>query len=107
MTDAENSVLDRDELLQMTVDIVSAYVSNNAIASAQIPELISTIFNSLDVLREDETIEEEEPLKPAVPIRKSIGDDYIICLEDGKKLKMLKRHLRTTYNLTPEEYQAK
>ncbi|AJD52122.1 putative transcriptional regulator [Thalassospira sp. MBR-102] len=107
MTDAENSVLDRDELLQMTVDIVSAYVSNNAIASAQIPELISTIFNSLDVLREDETIEEEEPLKPAVPIRKSIGDDYIICLEDGKKLKMLKRHLRTTYNLTPEEYRAK
>ncbi len=105
MTDAENSVLDRDELLQMTVDIV--YVSNNAIASAQIPELISTIFNSLDVLREDETIEEEEPLKPAVPIRKSIGDDYIICLEDGKKLKMLKRHLRTTYNLTPEEYRAK
>lgn len=107
MTDTENSVLDRDELLQMTVDIVSAYVSNNAIASAQIPELISTIFNSLDVLREDETIEEEEPLKPAVPIRKSIGDDYIICLEDGKKLKMLKRHLRTTYNLTPEEYRAK
>ena len=107
MTDAENSVLDRDELLQMTVDIVSAYVSNNAIASAQIPELISTIFNSLDVLREDETIEEEEPLKPAVPIRKSIGDDYIICLEDGKKMKMLKRHLRTTYNLTPEEYRAK
>ena len=89
------------------LDIVSAYVSNNAIASAQIPELISTIFNSLDVLREDETIEEEEPLKPAVPIRKSIGDDYIICLEDGKKLKMLKRHLRTTYNLTPEEYRAK
>ncbi|WOI10508.1 MucR family transcriptional regulator [Thalassospira lucentensis] len=107
MTDAENSVLDRDELLQMTVDIVSAYVSNNAIASAQIPELISTIFNSLDDLREVETIEEEEPLKPAVPIRKSIGDDYIICLEDGKKLKMLKRHLRTTYNLTPEEYRAK
>ncbi|KZB57163.1 transcriptional regulator [Thalassospira lucentensis] len=107
MTDAENSVLDRDELLQMTVDIVSAYVSNNAIASAQIPELISTIFNSLDDLREVETVEEEEPLKPAVPIRKSIGDDYIICLEDGKKLKMLKRHLRTTYNLTPEEYRAK
>jgi len=107
MTDAESSVLDRDELLQMTVDIVSAYVSNNAIASAQIPELISTIFNSLDDLREVETVEEEEPLKPAVPIRKSIGDDYIICLEDGKKLKMLKRHLRTTYNLTPEEYRAK
>ncbi|OSQ48656.1 MucR family transcriptional regulator [Thalassospira alkalitolerans] len=107
MTDAEISVLDRDELLQMTVDIVSAYVSNNAIASAQIPELISTIFNSLDDIRAVETVPEEEPQKPAVSIRKSIGDDFIICLEDGKKLKMLKRHLRTTYNLTPEEYRAK
>ncbi|SOB90780.1 MucR family transcriptional regulator [Thalassospira xiamenensis] len=105
MTDAENSVLDRDELLQMTVDIVSAYVSNNAIASAQIPELISTIFNSLDDLREVETVEEEEPLKPAVPIRKSIGDDYIICLEDGKKLKMLKRHLLFFLNYAKQRSQ--
>ncbi|RCK26353.1 MucR family transcriptional regulator [Thalassospira lucentensis] len=107
MADADNSVLDRDELLQMTVDIVSAYVSNNALAAAQIPELISTVFGSLDEIRADENEPEQEPLKPAVPIRKSVGDDYIICLEDGKKLKMLKRHLRTTYNLTPEEYRAK
>ncbi|HAY49794.1 MULTISPECIES: MucR family transcriptional regulator [Thalassospira] len=107
MAETENSVLDRDELLQMTVDIVSAYVSNNALAAAQIPELISTVFSSLDDIREVEKEPEQEPLKPAVPVRKSIGDDYIICLEDGKKLKMLKRHLRTTYNLTPEEYRAK
>ena len=107
MAETENSVLDRDELLQMTVDIVSAYVSNNALAAAQIPELISTVFSSLDEIREVEKEPEQEPIKPAVPIRKSIGDDYIICLEDGKKLKMLKRHLRTTYNLTPEEYRAK
>lgn len=107
MAEAENSMLDRDELLQMTVDIVSAYVSNNALAAAQIPELISTVFSSLDDIREVEKEPEQEPLKPAVPIRKSVGDDYIICLEDGKKLKMLKRHLRTTYNLTPEEYRAK
>ncbi|MDG4719655.1 MULTISPECIES: MucR family transcriptional regulator [Thalassospira] len=107
MAETENSVLDRDELLQMTVDIVSAYVSNNALAAAQIPELISTVFSSLDEIREVEKEPEQEPIKPAVPVRKSIGDDYIICLEDGKKLKMLKRHLRTTYNLTPEEYRAK
>jgi len=107
MAENENSVLDRDELLQMTVDIVSAYVSNNALAASQIPELISTVFSSLDEIHEVEKEPEQEPLKPAVPVRKSIGDDYIICLEDGKKLKMLKRHLRTTYNLTPEEYRAK
>lgn len=107
MSDADKSVLDRDELLQMTVDIVSAYVSNNALAAAQIPELISTVFGSLDEIRADEVEPEQEPLKPAVPIRKSVGEEYIICLEDGKKLKMLKRHLRTTYNLTPEEYRAK
>lgn len=107
MTETENSVLDRDELLQMTVDIVSAYVSNNALAAAQIPELISTVFGSLNEIHEVEKEPEHEPLKPAVPIKKSIGDDYIVCLEDGKKLKMLKRHLRTTYNLTPEEYRAK
>ena len=82
-------------------------MSNNALAAAQIPELISTVFGSLDEIRADESEPEQEPLKPAVPIRKSVGDDYIICLEDGKKLKMLKRHLRTTYNLTPEEYRAK
>jgi predicted transcriptional regulator len=107
MAEIEKSALDRDELLQMTVDIVSAYVSNNALAAAQIPELISTVFASLDEIHEVENEPEQEPLKPAVPIKKSIGDDYIVCLEDGKKLKMLKRHLRTTYNLTPEEYRAK
>ncbi|NIZ02215.1 MucR family transcriptional regulator [Thalassospira lucentensis] len=107
MSDASKSVIDRDELLQMTVDIVSAYVSNNSLAAAQIPELISTVFGSLDEIHMDESEPEQEPLKPAVPIRKSVGDEYIICLEDGKKLKMLKRHLRTTYNLTPEEYRAK
>ncbi|MCC9622916.1 MucR family transcriptional regulator [Thalassospira sp. MA62] len=107
MAETEYTEMDRDELLHMTVDIVSAYVSNNALASTQIPELISTVFSSLDSLREVQKEPEQEPLKPAVPIKKSVGDDYIVCLEDGKKLKMLKRHLRTTYNLTPEEYRAK
>jgi predicted transcriptional regulator len=107
MSDTDESAIDRDELLQMTVDIVSAYVSNNAIAAAQIPELINTTFTSLDELHHIEAEPEEEPLKPAVPIKKSVGDDYIVCLEDGKKLKMLKRHLRTTYDMTPDEYRAK
>ncbi|MDP2697863.1 MucR family transcriptional regulator [Thalassospira sp.] len=107
MSDIDNDAFDRNEMLQMTVDLVSAYVSNNAMASAQIPEFIGSVYKSLSDLRQGDIEPEAEPLKPAVPIKKSIGDDFIICLEDGKKLKMLKRHLRTTYNLTPEEYRAK
>ena len=105
----EDNMIDvgRDELLRMAVDVVSAYVSNNALASGQIPELIQTVYASLESLSETSPEPEPEPQKPAVPIRKSVGDDYIICLEDGKKLKMLKRHLRTNYGMTPEEYRAK
>ena len=105
----EDNMIDvgRDELLRMAVDVVSAYVSNNALASGQIPELIQTVYASLASLNETSQEPEPEPQKPAVPIRKSVGDDYIICLEDGKKLKMLKRHLRTNYGMTPEEYRAK
>ncbi|MFC4235974.1 MucR family transcriptional regulator [Thalassospira xianhensis] len=107
MSAEEVGKVEREELLQMTVDIVTAYVSNNAIAPTQINELIQATFSSLSDLHTADQDPAEEPLKPAVSIKKSIGDDYIICLEDGKKLKMLKRHLRTTYNLTPEEYRAK
>ena len=105
----EDNMIDvgRDELLRMAVDLVSAYVSNNALASGQIPELIQTVYGSLESLNETGPEPEPEPQKPAVPIRKSVGDDYIVCLEDGKKLKMLKRHLRTNYGMTPEEYRAK
>ena len=105
----EDNMIDvgRDELLRMSVDVVSAYVSNNALASGQIPELIQTVYASLESLSETSPEPEPEPQKPAVPIRKSVGDDYIVCLEDGKKLKMLKRHLRTNYGMTPEEYRAK
>ena len=91
----------------MASEIVSAYVSHNALPSGQIPELIQTVYKSLsdmDAPRDDTPAEAQ---KPAVPIRKSVASDYIVCLEDGKKLKMLKRHLRTTYNMTPEEYRAK
>ncbi len=96
-----------EAVLRMATDIVSAYVSHNALPSGQIPELIQTVFRSLNEMDGPKSGEGEEAPKPAVPIRKSVTPDFIICLEDGKKLKMLKRHLRTTYSMTPEEYRAK
>jgi len=91
----------------MTVDVVTAYVGQNTVASAQIPEVISTVFGTLENLSGDGTGARKESAKPAVPIRRSVTPDYIICLEDGKKLKMLKRHLRTNYGMSPEEYRLK
>src|SRR5947207_7567334 len=96
-----------DELLRMTADVVAAYVSNNTLATAQLADVIHAVYNSLRGLDGQVAEPAAEPLKPAVPIRKSITPDYLICLEDGKKLKMLKRHLRSTYSMTPDEYRAK
>jgi predicted transcriptional regulator len=96
-----------DELLRMTADVVAAYVSNNALPTNQLGDVISAVYTSLRSLDNQPPEAKAEPLKPAVPIRKSITADYLICLEDGKKLKMLKRHLRSTYNMTPDEYRAK
>ncbi len=90
----------------MAVDIVSAYVGNNSIPTTQVPDVISTVFASLNALAET-GISAAETLRPAVPVRRSITPDYLICLEDGKKLKMLKRHLRAVYGLSPEEYRTK
>src|SRR5579885_3575763 len=101
-----NKVAD-EELLRMTADVVAAYVSNNMLPTAQLAEVINAVYLSLRGLDGRGGDAKGEPLKPAVPIRKSITPDYLICLEDGKKLKMLKRHLRSTYNLTPDEYRAK
>lgn len=95
------------DMLRMTTEVVSAYVSNNMLPAAQIPDVIKTVYESLSGLDAKGADQPSEPLKPAVPIRKSVTPDFIICLEDGKKLKMLKRHLRTTYNMTPDEYRAK
>jgi len=106
-----SDVLDQDggdgALLRMTADIVSAYVSKNVLPAQQIPEVISTVYGSLTGLQSGPKLQAAEPPKPAVPIRKSVTPEYIVCLEDGKKLKMLKRHLRSTYNMTPDEYRAK
>ena len=96
-----------DELLRMTTEVVAAYVSNNTLATGQLGDVIHAVYNSLRALDGQVAEVVPEVLKPAVPIRKSITPDYLVCLEDGKKLKMLKRHLRSTYNLSPDEYRAK
>lgn len=97
----------RPNLLRMTTDVVASYVGNNALPVSQLPDVIKAIYGSLSALAGENGAAVGKDLKPAVPIRKSVTPDYIICLEDGKKLKMLKRHLRTSYGLTPDEYRAK
>jgi predicted transcriptional regulator len=99
-------VVERDEMLRLTVEIVSAYVSNNTIAMHDVPQLIEQVHGKLGNLGEAVQTPQEK-LQPAVPVKKSVTPDFIICLEDGKKLKMLKRHLKTAYDMTPEEYREK
>jgi predicted transcriptional regulator len=96
-----------EELLRMTTDVVAAYVRNNTLPTAQLADVISAVYSSLKSLEGQVAQAQPEPLKPAVPIRKSITPEFLICLEDGKKLKMLKRHLRSTYNMTPDAYRSK
>jgi len=107
MSGTSNEKPQKDDVMKMAVDIVSAYVSNNPLPSAQITEVIRSVFGTLDSLSGGNAETHEEALKPAVPVKKSVTPDYLICLEDGKKLKMLKRHLMTAYNMTPEEYRAR
>jgi predicted transcriptional regulator len=93
------------EMLQMTASVVSAYVGNNTLTPTQIPDVIKTVHGSLASL--GRAGGGRDLPRPAVPIRRSITPDYIVCLEDGRKLKMLKRHLRTTYNMTVDDYRQK
>ena len=96
------------ELLQKTTQIVAAYVSKNSVQVSDLPALISSVYQSLATLGQPQaTAETPADLKPAVPVKKSVTPDYIVCLEDGKKLKMLKRHLKSSYGLSPGEYRAK
>ncbi len=97
----------QQELLEMTAEVAAAYVSNNVVASDELPDLISRIHSALSTAGQTEEAPEPEKQKPAVSIRRSINDDYLVCLEDGKQLKMLKRYLRTNYNMSPDEYRAK
>jgi predicted transcriptional regulator len=93
-------------LITLTADIVAAHVSNNSVAVADVPSLISNVHMALAGLSGSAAAPQPAP-EPAVPIRNSIKKDYIVCLEDGKKLKMLKRHLMTHYGMTPDDYRAK
>lgn len=96
----------KETLITLTSDIVAAHVSNNNVDVDSVPDLITNVYHALSALGEDSEKEEERP-EPAVSIRASVKPDYIVCLEDGKKLKMLKRYLRTNYDMTPEEYRAR
>ena len=107
MADPVEEKISQADLLQMTAQVVSAYVGNNTITEGQLPEIIRSVYGSLRSLESDGAGEAAPEQKPAVPVKRSVTPDYIVCLEDGKKLKMLKRHLRTTYDMTPEEYRAK
>ncbi len=95
------------DLVELTANIVSAYVSKNAVTAADLPSLISDVHVALTKASTVVAGLDREDLRPAVNIKKSVTADYIICLEDGKKFKSLKRHLRTHYNLSPEEYREK
>jgi predicted transcriptional regulator len=105
MSNESQDRISDEDMLRMTADVVSAYVGNNALSPQQIPDVIKTVYGSLTNLSEERKLNEAP--KPAVPVRRSVTPEYIVCLEDGKKLKMLKRHLRTNYNMSPEEYRAK
>ncbi|MBW8911031.1 MAG: MucR family transcriptional regulator [Sphingomonas sp.] len=95
-----------ETLVALTADIVSAHVSNNSVAVSDLPLLIQNVHSALSTLG-NEVVEPEVKQEPAVSVRASIKPDYIVCLEDGKKLKMLKRHLMTHYQMTPEQYRTK
>lgn len=103
-SDIENPA---EETLRLATDIVAAYVSHNQISASDVPVMIKSVHATLGRLSEEATRPAPPPQEPAVPIKKSITPDFIICLEDGKKLKMLKRYLRSQYDLSPEEYRAK
>jgi predicted transcriptional regulator len=110
MKDWGNMMIDTDDngdaLITLTADIVAAHVSNNSVAVNDLPLLIQNVHGALAGLGGKPAVPEAK-LEPKVPIRSSVKPDYLVCLEDGKKLKMLKRHLMTHYNMTPDQYRAK
>jgi predicted transcriptional regulator len=104
---SEGQSLRSDDILKLATEIVAAYVSNNPIPASEVPAMIKSVHSTLGGLGGVTQSEIQTSQKPAVPVKRSVNPDYIICLEDGKKLKMLKRYLRSNYNMTPEEYRAK
>jgi predicted transcriptional regulator len=106
--EAESSGLSKTDIARMSADVVSAYVANNSVPQAAVPDLIRTVHDALTGLdKAPAAPAPAERQKPAVPISRSVQDDYIICLEDGAQLKMLKRYLRSRYNMSPEDYRRK
>ncbi len=104
----DNGAPSGEEILRLGAGIVAAYVSRNAVPADAVPDLIRTVHQALDQLTRDAPVAAaEERAKPAVPVSRSIQHDFIVCLEDGKKLKMLKRYLRSRYNLSPDEYRRR
>ncbi len=103
----ENDSSTPTPLLGMVAEIVSAYVANNPVQAADLPKLIESVHTALTDVDQQGVQADRSGLKPAVPVKKSVTDDHIVCLEDGKKFKSLKRHLRTRYDMSPEEYREK
>lgn len=102
---AENS--GESIFIELTATIVSAYVGNHSVPSGEISNLIGQVYSALKRVSGGQVVATAEPLKPAVPIKRSVTPEYIVCLEDGLKFKSLKRHLRTRYNMTPDQYREK
>ncbi len=98
---------DKAEIIEMTADIVSAYVGNNSVSSSDLPNLIQSVHRALSSVTSGTAETQPAPKEPAVPVKRSITPDYLICLEDGRKFKSLKRHLRTKYDMSPDEYRSK
>jgi predicted transcriptional regulator len=106
-SDPMSETMASGNFIELTADIVSAYVSNNTVSAAEIPGLINQVHAALVRVGSGHLEAPAEPLKPAISVKRSITPDHIVCLEDGKKFKSLKRHLRTQYNMTPEQYREK
>ena len=96
-----------DDFIELTAEIVSAYVSNNTVPTSELSDLINQVHAALAQVANGRGLPRPDAMKPAVPVKKSITSEHIVCLEDGKKFKSLKRHLRSQYNLSPEEYREK
>ncbi|WP_339744902.1 MucR family transcriptional regulator [uncultured Maricaulis sp.] len=106
MSEENIMAVDQEELLRMTTDVVASYLSHNSMPAENVPELIRSVHTAMKEVSGVE-LKQETKSKPAVSVAKSISDDYIVCLEDGKKLKMLKRYLRSQYNMSPDDYRRK
>jgi len=107
MMEDKTQIVPRQDILRMVADITAAYVGQNKVDDSQVPGIITTVFKTMDRLSTSASELVEKPKKPAVSVRRSVLPDFIVCLEDGRKMKMLKRHLRTAYNLSPDEYRSR